>query len=359
MAILNGVSNLGGVLVDMWINIISFFNSSVGNYALAIIILTVIIKLILSPLDFFNKKVTRKNSLMQQQIQPQLEKLQQKYGNDKNTYNQKMAELYKSNNYNVVGSCLFMLINLVVTFTVFISLLTGLNTMASKKITLQYETLQEVYQTEYDEQISNMESEEDAINEANNAVVIKYKEIKDSFLWIKNVWKADTLTNSIPSFDEYLSVANIVKIGDEQKEVSSLTEEERLQLKTEYELVMNPLREEIGTANGYFLLLILVVGTAILSQWLTQRKMTVSKNSSTNSVAGANKIMMFVLPVILGVFALSSNSAFSLYLLCSQLVAIITTPIIDVLIDKLEQKEANKKNDKYTPVYSRDKTIKK
>lgn len=359
MAILN--SFLAGILVDSWINIISWFNSTVGNYAWAIILLTVIIKLVLTPLDFFNKKVTRKNSNMQKVIQPELEKLQKKYGNDKNLYNQKMSELYKSHNYNVVGSCLFMIINLVVTFTIFISLLNGLNSMASSKITAQYQNLkttyEQVYQVEYDFAIAEEQTDDEAkifaTGKARQAVVIKYDEIKDSFLWVKNIWKADTTTNSIPSFSEYLSLASKVTYEGEVIETKKLTDEQKEVLQTEYDLVMTPLREEVGSANGYYILLILVVGTAILSQWLAQRKMSVGGSTANNPAAGTSKIMMFLLPVILGVFALSSNSVFALYLLTSQVVGIATMPLIDLVIDKIEKNNEQKKQKATLPNYNR------
>lgn len=355
MAVLN-ISLLASFLVDMWIGIIGWLNASVANYALAIIVLTLIIKLVLSPLDFFNKKVTRKNAKMQQIIQPQLEKLEKKYGNDKSLYNQKMSELYKQHNYNVVGSCLFMLINLVVTFTVFISLLNGLNTMASRKITSQYANLQQTYHTVYEQQIELGSNQEQATAAANEAVVIKYQQIQDSFLWINNVWKPDTTTNSIPTFDEYLALANTVEFEGEQIQVKKLTQEQKDTLKAEYELIMNPIRDQIGRANGYYILLVLVVGTAVLAQWLSQRKLSLKDKdkNATNPTASTNKIMMFVLPVILGVFALSSNSVFSLYLLTSQIITIAITPIVDLLIDKTEKAQEQKTQLKTTPAYSRE-----
>lgn len=355
MAVLN-ISLLASFLVDMWIGIIGWLNASVANYALAIIVLTLIIKLVLSPLDFFNKKVTRKNAKMQQIIQPQLEKLEKKYGNDKSLYNQKMSELYKQHNYNVVGSCLFMLINLVVTFTVFISLLNGLNTMASRKITSQYANLQQTYHTVYEQQIELGSNQEQATAAANEAVVIKYQQIQDSFLWINNVWKPDTTTNSIPTFDEYLALANTVEFEGEQIQVKKLTQEQKETLREDYELIMKPIRDQIGRANGYYILLVLVVGTAVLAQWLSQRKLSLKDKdkNATNPAASTNKIMMFVLPVILGVFALSSNSVFSLYLLTSQIITIAITPIVDLLIDKTEKAQEQKTQLKTTPAYSRE-----
>lgn len=335
MAILNA-AQLAGVLVDLWINIITWFSTTAGNYALAVIMLTIILKLAMTPLDFFNKKVTRKNAQMQKKMQPQLDKLKQKYGHDNNLYNQKMSELYKNNNYNVVGSCLFMIVNLVVTFTIFISLLNGLNQMAATKISEQYTTLQTVYQTQIDDGAS--------VEDANAAVVIKYDEIKNSFLWINNIWKSDTITNSIPTFDEYVNVARVEFEDDAAKESAQ----------TEYQLIMDPLREASGTANGYYILLIAVVGTSVLSQWLMQRKM--GSASEGNPAAGTGKMMMFILPVLLGYFALSATSVFALYLVTNQIISIGTTPIIDKFIDKSNEKEENQKQLENQPEYSRVKT---
>lgn len=350
MAILN-LPLLAGILVDMWISIISLFNNAFINYAWSIIILTVLIKVVMTPLDFFNKKVTRKNAKMQKVIQPELAKLEKQYGSNRNLYNQKMNELYKANNYNVMGSCLFMLINLALTFTIFISLLTGLNTMAASRISNQYKVLNQTYFQTYNEAIL-LVNEDDAAELANLAVEIKYGEVEDSWLWIKNVWKADTATNSIPSFDEYLAITKQVVINGEQVDYNTLDNTEKEQVKTEYELIMTPLRQEIGGANGYYIMLILVVGTAVLSQWLVQRKMKVG-NDANNPAAGASKIMMFILPLLLGIFAFSSNSVFSLYLLTSQVISILTTPFIDSILEKVEAKQELIKQNATVPEYSR------
>ena len=61
---------------SLWTSIIGFFESGIANFALVIILLTICIKLVLSPLDFLNKKVARDNSRMQAVIAPQMAKLQ-------------------------------------------------------------------------------------------------------------------------------------------------------------------------------------------------------------------------------------------------------------------------------------------
>lgn len=345
-----------GFLVEMWIGIIEWISSAIPSYAWAIVLLTIGIKLIMLPLDFYNKKISRKNAEMQSVIQPQLEKAKAQYGHDQQIYNQKMNEIYRSNNYNVVGSCLFMLVNLVLTFTIFISLLNGMNEMASRRITQQYSSLQTVYNQVIEDNQDKTQEEAEAL--ANNAVVIKYDEVKDSWLWIKNIWKSDTTTSSIPTFKEYLEVANNIEFNGQiysTKNLSStLGEEDYNQVKAEYEKIMTPLRDEVGRNNGYYILVLLVVVSAVLSQWLTMRK---TKSSNPNDpTQGAGKMMMFLLPILLGSFALSSTSMFAIYLVVSQIVGIVFTPLIDLIIDKggsTATVKAKVKN-KNTPIYSRE-----
>ncbi|MGI5842199.1 MAG: YidC/Oxa1 family membrane protein insertase [Christensenellales bacterium] len=358
MAVLE-LSQLGGVLVDLWVKIITWFTSGVSSYVWAVVLLTIAIKIIMTPLDFFNKKSSRKNTKMQAVIQPQLEKLKKQYGNDQALYNQKMTELYKANNYNVMGSCLFMLVNLALTLTIFISLLNGLNAMASIRIKKQYGDLKQTYYQTVQQEILNGKTEQESIEIAQNQVIIKYNEVKESWLWIKNIWKADTTTSSIPSFDEYANIAGSFEIAGETYEYKKLTDEQKAQVKAEYETIMNPLKEKEGKANGYYILLVLIVGTSILSQYMMQKKLTGKKDKnqeekSADPTAGVNKFMLILMPVLLGSFALSSNSVFAIYLLTSQIISIATTPLIDLVIDKTEKKVYEEKKASSTPIYSRE-----
>lgn len=75
-------------------------------YALAIIITTIIFKLILLPLTLKQMK-SMKNM---QEIQPKVQELQKKYKNDPQTLNQKTMELYKEHKVNPLGGCFPLLI---------------------------------------------------------------------------------------------------------------------------------------------------------------------------------------------------------------------------------------------------------
>ena len=91
-------------------NIISGINSVVHSYGWSIIIFTVLVKLLVMPLDYKSRKSMRRMTA----VQPQMEKLQKKYANDKEKLNQKMAELYRKEGVSPMSGCLPMLISMVI-----------------------------------------------------------------------------------------------------------------------------------------------------------------------------------------------------------------------------------------------------
>jgi len=88
--------------------IIQLIYNLVSNYGLAIILFTIIIKLILLPLNVRSQKAMKK----QQKIQPILQQLQEKYKNDQEKLQREMMKLYKDNNISMMGGCLPMLIQM-------------------------------------------------------------------------------------------------------------------------------------------------------------------------------------------------------------------------------------------------------
>ena len=338
------MANLGLFIAPptgMWEAIISAFSNVFVNYALAIIMLTLVIKIILLPLDYLNKRTTRKTTQMQAVIQPELDVINKKYEKDPAMKNQTTQELYKKHGFNMGGSCLVMFFNLALTLVVFFTLFAGLNNMAAYKITYQYEQLQSVYQA----------SVSTSPAYANEQVALKYDEIKDSFLWIDNVWIADSpLKSSIPTFDEYKTIARVTLVDGEYKAWGDLTEEQLEVAKTEYETIMNPLREMKNGVNGYFILAVLIVGSTVLTQLISTKKLFRKKNKDANATeqvtAKTNTFMLILMPAMMGFFAISTNAVFALYLLASQVVAMVSTPLIDLVLDKMDKKKAQQAYDK-------------
>ena len=82
--------------------VLNFFERYVGNYGIAIILLTVVIKLLFYPLTKHSLSSMRK----MQEIQPQMLAIREKYKNDRERMNKELYELYKRYRINPVSGCL-------------------------------------------------------------------------------------------------------------------------------------------------------------------------------------------------------------------------------------------------------------
>jgi len=97
----------------------NFFYGYVHNYGIAIIILTIIIKMLFWPLS------QKSYGSMEQmkKLQPMVQKLREKYGDDKQRLNQETMALYKTYKVNPMGGCLPMIVQIPVFFGLYKALL--------------------------------------------------------------------------------------------------------------------------------------------------------------------------------------------------------------------------------------------
>ena len=341
MAFINSVLNLLATKPnDLWVKIVDWIQTFIPSYAWAILFFTLLIKFVLLPMDFLQKKTTRKNMEMQRIMAPEMEKLQKKYGNNKQLLNQKQMELYKKNNYNLVGSCLVMLVSLVLTLVVFITLWNSLNRIATYRVVNQYEQLEIIYNdTSLTDEEKSLKIEEKFLE----------NQKENSWLWVKNIWMADSpLKKNIPTFKEYANMAGLNK-------------EERASKEETYNKIMAPLSEKYQRVNGYFILPILVVLATVLSQLLMQPKknkkkkeiktedgLIVDKDKNQNQEKPVDpsqaqgKLMLILIPILMGWLTISYNVVFALYLLASSLFSAATTPLINLIVDKLSKNKREK-----------------
>jgi YidC/Oxa1 family membrane protein insertase len=97
-----------------------FFHRFTGSWGIDIILLTVLIKLLMAPLT--HKSFVSMKQM--QKLQPQMERLKEKYKDNKEALNKEIMELYRRNKVNPFGGCLPMLLQ----FPVFIGLYNALLT---------------------------------------------------------------------------------------------------------------------------------------------------------------------------------------------------------------------------------------
>ena len=94
---------------------LDFFFKLVGNFGLAILIVTLIIKLVLFPLA--NKSYVSMSKM--KKLQPELVKLKDRYGDDRMRQQQAMMELYKKEKVNPASGCLPILVQIPVFFALY------------------------------------------------------------------------------------------------------------------------------------------------------------------------------------------------------------------------------------------------
>ena len=95
--------------------LLTFLYNLVGNYGIAVLIITIIVKACLYPV--YAKQM--KSSMKMSKLQPKIQELQQKYGNDRETYSEKVQELYKSEGASMYDGCLPMIIQMFVIMGLF------------------------------------------------------------------------------------------------------------------------------------------------------------------------------------------------------------------------------------------------
>lgn len=390
------VKNINSIDLNWIGDIIKWIIEGVSITALGIILFTLILKTIVMPLDVYSKVKTKKQSLIMEQMRPQMEKLQKQYANDKTMYNQKVSELYKKNGYSMMGVCLPAIVSLVIFMVVFSQFSTysqyaNLETYrgmvnAYNGVVAQYvydedntdgfliETTgisgETAYKVEFDafkayviaQENKDGTSEAAAIayynslvegvtteNEMLNVVVtyIKtfarqasadyYRSNSEGFIWVGNIWYPDSMLNKeVPSFSKFQSTLSKASISDNYAD--------------SYNEVTYDLGDEKDTYNGYFVLIVLAIGMMFLSQFVSTRMQKGMNDLGTVDGRGksTNKWMMILMPVIYGIFSFFYSAGFSIYMITNTTYSLVTSLIVNKAINvKFKKMEERQELDRY------------
>lgn len=350
----------------LWELLILHVFDFIANYGWRVVFFTLCLKLLLSPLDIYQRYMARKNQKITERLKPQMEKLQKQY-TDRTILAQKQMQLNKQAGFSYFSSCL----PAIVTMAVMFSLLGALNEVS------QYMNFKEYYElyNRYDAAIVEYNGMDDAskaalkeqgvvtderknpdgsvidynVQYAQKEVFDYYQENKTSFLWIKNIWSPDVPWKKEVNSESQFNT-NIGKYGTSASK-SGLTDDELARMKTMYPTVMGLLlAEESNGANGYLILPVLSVLMSVAMQLVTIRQQKKSGQVNEAMGSGAMKAMMFIMPVMIGFFSLSYTSAFALYLVVNyafSLIINVGSNLILLAIDKKEQHKLETEVHKY------------
>lgn len=95
--------------------VLNFIYNFIGNYGLAIIIFSIVIKIIMIPISIKQHKTLKKST----KIQAKMKEIQFKYKNDPQKLNEATMQLYKSENMSPFSGCLSAIVQIILLFAVF------------------------------------------------------------------------------------------------------------------------------------------------------------------------------------------------------------------------------------------------
>lgn len=313
---------------DFLVAILNGINSVIHNYGWSMVVFTLLIKLLLLPLDYKSRKSMRRMT----KLQPQIAKLQKKYANDKEKLNQKSAELYRREGVNPMSGCLPLLVSMVILFIMFAAMRTVANTeMASQALGL----------------------------------LTTGTQTNESWLWIKNIWMPDSPFNPVIADSANLriipadiwakvfasldpaSVTALAQYGIDAATISGDTVFAALQTlpiyaqETQLWATMPQLNLLIVNLsiyahnNGWFILPIL----AAVTQYLMTLSQPQPAADPNNPAASTNKFMKYFFPLFSLWICSSYNAIFALYWVVSNVFAWVQGLVMNKMFEKMDENQ--------------------
>ena len=312
----------------------------IGSYGLSVVLFTLLIKCCLLPLDYKSRKGMRKMSA----LAPKQAELQKKYGHDQEKLNRKMQELYKKEGASPLAGCWPMLLSMPILFAMY----AALRYMANEQLVKQTFDLILTGQTTF-----------------------------EPFLWVKNLWMPDspfsgvwpnltalqmveekqwlTIFNSLGA-DQVAELASKLNIAD--LSAASFAKGNALNSTINAIVPLLPVAQEssflrtnllitelvvVDNWNGLFVLPIL----SAVSQFIMS-KLTEAQNPQSAPAANANgqqqpnsgAFMKWFFPLFSLWICASSNAAFALYWVVTNLFSMVTNQLINWKMNADEKKAA-------------------
>ena len=309
--------------------IIQFIYNIVQNYGWSIIIFTVLIKLLLTPLQIKSQKGMKK----QQKIQPIIADLQKKYANDKEKLQVEMMKVYKENNVSMMGGCLPLLIQ----FPILIGLYSVIQRPLKYLIGINFKDANVI--SKVSDIVKQMANNPEVAHAVESIKALAPEELA------KNIEKYNQI--NFATWCNYLGIEewtiNFNFYGLNLSKVPS----------SAFSRILSGDFSDWGV-----ILLLLIPIVAVLTTWFSMRQ--TQKMSGTNSqnseqadtMNSMSKSMNMMMPLMTGFFSITLPAGLGLYWIASNIMQVVTQWILNVYFDKKEDDfvvkipEKNRKNSK-------------
>lgn len=186
----------------------------------------------------------------------------------------------------------------------------------------------------------------------------KYEELSDEmhFLWIKNIWIADSpLAHPVEESNSSLSYSSCNACTSCGTNTAAISE-------SDYKELTYNLTEQKSQVNGYFIFAVLNAAVSLALQLISMKSQKAQMELQTVDGQGAQsqKMMLWMMPIIMFICAFSLTSVFSIYMIMSSIFSIASTLVINAVVDKQYKKETAKKDTRIRGrVFVPDETLKK
>ena len=308
---------------DFFVMCLKGLESIFSSYPLAIVVLTILIRLATLPLDIKQRENQRKMSA----LGPEIQSLQKRYANNPQQMQRKQQELYRKMQVRPMMGCLPMLIQLPILFAFF----------GAMRVLVA-------------EQIVGMVL--DAAQFGADTVTLP------QFFWVNNFWQPDSgIADIMPMADDFMSFVSQYSQTITPETMSLLASHDLLTYTGEAVSVnadiYNSLASGIisangfeGFKNGWFILPALSGAALFLQQKFAPQQanaaMQAGQTEEQQQAQGcSNKAMMWIFPIFSIYICATSNAAFALYWFTSSIYAFAQTRVVD-LIRKTRDKKKGK-----------------
>jgi YidC/Oxa1 family membrane protein insertase len=311
--------------------------SIVNNYGLSIIFFTLLIKLCLLPLDYKSRKGMRKMSA----LAPKQAELQKKYGHDQEKLNRKMQELYKKEGASPLAGCWPLLLSMPILFAMYGA--------------MRYMANEQLVQQTFDLLLGN-------------------EVVFEPFLWVKNLWMPDSpfagvwpnlqslqmveekqwlsVFNALPA-DQVSALAAKLNIAD--LSAASFAKGEALTATINAISPLLPVAQEsaflrlnllitelvvVDNYNGLFILPLLSAASQFLMSKLTEKQNpqpAPAANNNGQQQPNTGNFMKWFFPIFSLWICASSNAAFALYWVITNIFSLVTNLLINWKLDRDEK----------------------
>ena len=297
--------------------VLNFLYEIVKNYGLAIILFSVLVKLLMLPISIKQQKTMKKSS----KIQEEMKQIQFKFKNDPEKLNQEVMNLYKRENMNPFSGCFSSIIQIVLLFSVFYLVRSPLTYM--KKID------------------KNAINEMKAIVQENGATK-GYEEIAI----IEYVRNLESQSSVEENKEEQVSSEEKNENSDKKFNIYDYIDQINMNMD-----FLGVDLSKVPTQDAKDIKVFIIPALYVISSFISIRLSTASQNKKTNdgnveqemdAMAQSNKTMAWMMPIMSVSIASIAPLGLALYWLMNNILMIIERIISNKFLKEDDDKEAIK-----------------